>query len=95
MRTVEEELLSRCSVIERNGEAASDGDDALLQLLVCVAAACFAGGNVVEVVDPSNEERQLLYALDDGEVSAVIMDGRKLDEGNLRHRRGSRGRRVG
>jgi hypothetical protein len=67
-------------VVDDHVEAARRGDDQLLELAVRVAAARLAAGDVVEVVDPVEAERDLGAGLDERQVPARVRDSRELHD---------------
>ena len=68
------------SVIEDDVEASGQRDDALLQVVVGVAAARLAAGDVVEPVHALDVEGDLPATLDHGQVARGIRDLRELDD---------------
>ncbi|HEY6272835.1 MAG TPA: hypothetical protein VIX19_12705 [Terriglobales bacterium] len=84
MWPVQEELLSSISVIDDNREAARCGNDALLQIPMCVTAACLPGGYVVKVVDAPDREREMPAPFNEAKIAPMILDFWKLNKGNGR-----------
>ena len=67
------------TIVQNDVEAAGEGDDELLQLLVGVPATLAPAGYVVEVVDAPDVEGHMKATLEEGQIAARILDARQLD----------------
>ena len=74
------------AIVKHDIEAARHRHDQLLQALVRMPAALGAAGNVIQVVDALDLERNMLAALDEGEVATRVGDLGEVDEVAVTHR---------
>ena len=68
------------SIVKHHIEAARHGNDQLLQTLVSVRTPIGTTGNVIRVIDSLNVERDMMVALNKGQISPGIRNFRKVDQ---------------
>src|SRR4051812_41214049 len=79
IRAVEGNNLTIQAVVDLDVEAAGEGDDEFVKRAVGVAAAVLAGRHIVDPVNAQDRKRNVTQALDERQVSAVVLNLRQLD----------------
>ena len=67
-------------IIQIDVKTPGHGDDELMQRLVSVTAPFGAAGNVIEVINALDVERDVTPAFNEREIPTRIMDDREFDE---------------
>src|SRR3954465_3499656 len=73
------------TVVEHDVKPTRHSDNELFELSVRMATARFAARDVVEVIHPSDAERNVIVALDERKVAARIRYAWQLDDSALIH----------
>jgi hypothetical protein len=74
------EPLLLAAIVEDHIEAPRHGDDELVQLLVGVASPLGSFWHVINIIDAAYLEGDVTPTLDEGQVSAGIMNPGEVDE---------------
>lgn len=70
----------RCSVVQNNVKTSRHCYDELVEILVCMFSALCPPGDVIEVVNPFDIERNFLSTLHKGQAPAAVADPGKIND---------------
>lgn len=74
------EAFFLAAIIQHDVKTAGQGDDELVQILVCVSAAFRAARHIVKIIDALDVKRHMASALDEGQVAARFGNLGQVDD---------------
>ena len=74
------DALLGSTIVKLNIKASRHRNNELMQSLMCMASSLGTARNVIQVVDPANIERNMVAALDKGQIAARVLNLGKIDD---------------